>query len=125
MFNTFKKVLNNQNLEPEDISKVSDYVFCRWLTGNPGTLQIAQMFNLYANIPLDLKLKVAQKIINGRIRYIPYPKGTKNDVTDLELLSEYFNISIEKAKLYMEFISDDDLNYIRNCIESKYKGTNI
>ena len=114
MFNVFKKVLDTKSVfTDEDINKVSDFVFCRWLEGNYGTLQIAQMFNVYSNIPKDVKLKVAQKIINGRIKFIPYIKRKKN-------ISEYFNISLQKAKMYSEFISKEDLAYITDCINRKH-----
>lgn len=123
MFTVFKKLLGNKSLTDEDVGKVSDYVFCRWLTGNSSTLQIAQMFNLYHKIPLETKLKVAQKMINGRIRFIPYPKSAKgNEDENIKLLCEYYNISTTKAKMYLEFISDDDLKEIQNQIDSKYKG---
>lgn len=119
MFNVFKKVLNTKaEFTDEDISKVSDFVFCRWLSGNSGTLQIAQMFNYYYDIPIELKLKVAQKIINGRLKFIPYPKSVKNDDKDIENISKFFNVSLNKAKMYMEFISDDEMKYINTQIKS-------
>lgn len=119
MFNVFKKVLNTKaEFTDEDISKVSDFVFCRWLSGNSGTLQIAQMFNYYYNIPIELKLKVAQKIINGRLKFIPYPKSIKNDDKDIENVSKFFNVSLNKAKMYMEFISDDEMKYINTQIKA-------
>lgn len=122
MFTVFKKVLNPKAIfSDEDIKKVSDFVFCRWLAGNAGTMQIAQMFNVYSNIPVEIKLKCAQNIINGRIRYIPYIKSEKEvKDDDINSISEYFNISIPKAKMYSEFISDKDLLYIKKCLESKY-----
>ena len=122
MFTVFKKVLNPKSVfSDEDIKKVSDFVFCRWLACNANTMQIAQMFNLYSNIPVEVKLKCAQNIINGRIRYIPYIKSEKEiKDEDINTLSEYFNISISKAKMYAEFISADDLDYIRKSISSKY-----
>lgn len=123
MFTVFKKVLSPKaDFTDDDITKVSDFVFTRWLSGNAGTLQIAQMFNLYSKIPTDVKLKVAQKIINGKIRYIPYPKSEKTEISEnLKMISEFFTISMEKAKLYYEFISEQDMKYIKDCVESKYK----
>lgn len=119
MFSVFKKVLNTKaEFTDEDISKVSDFVFCRWLSGNSGTLQIAQMFNYYYDIPIELKLKVAQKIINGRLKFIPYPKSIKNDDKDIENVSKFFNVSLNKAKMYMEFISDDEMKYINTQIKA-------
>lgn len=123
MFNVFKKVLGNKPLTDEDVSKVSDFVMCRWLSGNAGTIQIAQMFNVYHKIPIDVKLKVLQKMIGGRIKYIPYPKSQKeNEDANIKILCEYFNISRAKAKMYLEFVSGEDLKKINADIDSKYKG---
>lgn len=118
MFNVFKKVLSSSaEFTDEDISKVSDFVLCRWLSGSSKTLQIAQMFNYYYNIPTVYKLRVAQKIINGRVKYIPYPKSQKSE-NDYESISKYFNISTSKAKMYSEFINDDDMAYINHQLKS-------
>ncbi len=121
MFTVFKKILNKSEITDEDVKKVSDFVFCRWLSGNPNMIGMANLFNQYSNIPLDLKIKIAQQVIGGRIKYIPYPKGAKEtDDKDLEYLSEFFNISRSKAQMYAEFISKSDLDYIKTAINSKY-----
>lgn len=124
MFTVFKKITNPKaEITDEDVGKVSDYVMCRWLSGNAGTLQLAQMFNVYHKIPLEVKIKVAQKMINGRVRYIPYPKSAKADEDEnIDLLCEYFTISKAKAKMYLEFISEEDLKHIKSSLESKKNG---
>ena len=120
MFSVFKKVLNpSAEFTREDISKVNDFVFCRWLSGHSGTLQVAQAFNYYYNIPTEYKLKAAQKIINGKLRFIPYPKSKKeNEDKNIENISKYFNVSYQKAKMYMEFISDEELKYIDSQVKA-------
>lgn len=123
MFNVFKKILNNSEITEEDINKISDFVFCRWLSGNPNLIGLSNLFNQYSNIPLDLKVKIVQNIVGGKVRYIPYPKGTKEtEVKDLEYLSEFFNISREKAQMYAEFIDKKELQKIKDDINSKKGG---
>lgn len=121
MFTVFKKILTkNAEITDEDIGKISDFVFCRWLSGNPNTLQLAQFFNLYYDIPLAVKVKMAQKVLGGKIRFIQYPKSIKDTSSDdVKAVSEFYNISLAKANLYMEFISDDELRFIRQNINSK------
>lgn len=120
MFNVFKKLLGRSELTEEDISKVSDFVFLRWLSGNAGLIQVANVFNKYPRIPLELQLKIVQKIIAGRIKYIPYPKSSKEEQNDkVNYISEFFGISHSKALMYMEFISKEDLDYIETAIKSK------
>ena len=123
MFNVFKKILNNSEIAEEDINKISDFVFCRWLSGNPNLIGLSNLFNQYSNIPLDLKVKIVQNLVGGKVRYIPYPKGAKEtEVKDLEYISEFFNISREKAQMYAEFIDKKELQKIKDDINSKKGG---
>lgn len=123
MFNVFKKILNNSEITEEDINKISDFVFCRWLSGNPNLIGLSNLFNQYSNIPIELKVKIVQNLVGGKVRYIPYPKGAKEtEVKDLEYLSEFFNISREKAQMYAEFIDKKELQKIKDDINSKKGG---
>lgn len=70
MFNVFKKILNNSEITEEDINKISDFVFCRWLSGNPNLIGLSNLFNQYSNIPLDLKVKIVQNLVGGKVRYL-------------------------------------------------------
>lgn len=123
MFNVFKKILNNSEITEEDINKISDFVFCRWLSGNPNLIGLSNLFNQYSDIPIELKVKIVQNLVGGKVRYIPYPKGAKEtEVKDLEYLSEFFNISREKAQMYAEFIDKKELQKIKDDINSKKGG---
>lgn len=123
MFNVFKKILNKSEITEEDINKISDFVFCRWLSGNPNLIGLSNLFNQYSEIPIELKVKIVQNLVGGKVRYIPYPKGTKEtEVKDLEYLSEFFNISREKAQMYAEFIDKKELQKIKDDINSKKGG---
>ena len=123
MFNVFKKILNNSEITEEEINKISDFVFCRWLSGNPNLIGLSNLFNQYSDIPIELKVKIVQNLVGGKVRYIPYPKGAKEtEVKDLEYLSEFFNISREKAQMYAEFIDKKELQKIKDDINSKKGG---
>lgn len=123
MFNVFKKILNKSEITEEDINKISDFVFCRWLSGNPNLIGLSNLFNQYSDIPIELKVKIVQNLVGGKVRYIPYPKGAKEtEVKDLEYISEFFNISREKAQMYAEFIDKKELQKIKDDINSKKGG---
>lgn len=117
MFNVFKKILKNQELTQEDLGKISPFVMCRWLQGNPGSLQIAQFLNMYYKIPIAVQVKVIQSILGGKVRYIQYIKGSKTDDSDLEVISRFFNISRDKALMYSEFITEQDLREMKSKLE--------
>jgi hypothetical protein len=107
----------NKNKHPttEEINKIPSYIFCRWLSGNPYTIIAANQINYYDNIPIENQYEMIKFAFVGKIKYIPYPKKTtENLLKKVEYLSLHFKISEEKAKEYLEFISKDELSYILN-----------
>lgn len=117
MFTVFKKILRNQTITEDDLKKVNSFVMCRWLQGNPGTLQIAQFLNVYHKIPLEVQVQFIKSAVNGKIGYIPYIKGQKTTEDDLSAVSEYFKISRDKAVMYSEFLTETDLTEIKEAIK--------
>lgn len=113
MFTVFKKILNKSDITDDDLSKINDFIFCRWLSGNPNSLLVANVINYYHKLPLKIKVKFVEELIGNKIKYIPYPKGEKSK-NSLENISRYFNISEEKANLYLEFLSKEDLKYLED-----------
>lgn len=112
MFNAFKKILDLKELTQEDLDKISPFLMLRWLEGNPGCLQIAQFLNVYNKIPLEAQIEFIKSITQGRIKYIKFIKGQKVESKDLENISKFFKISLDKALLYSEFMAKEDLDQI-------------
>ena len=52
------------------------------------------------------------QIIRKRKRYSKWPKVETNP--DAELVAEYYNVSVDKAKDYVRILDKEDLEYIRN-----------
>lgn len=107
-------VLNPKaNPSIEEINKIPSYIFCRWLSGNPHTIIAANMINAYDKIPIENQFNMVRNAFAGKVKFIPYPKNTKEDtLKKIEYIGKHFNISLEKAKEYLEFISDEELNNI-------------
>lgn len=106
----------------EELKKFNSFMFCRWLSGTFDTLKIAQCINLNYNIPDELQLKLAQYSLNGRKRFIPFPKALKMDEeyeNNLKYISEYYNVSLDKAKIYLELMSKEEFEYIKYQINTK------
>lgn len=119
MFNVFKKCLNSKaTFTSEDVAKVNDFVFCRWLSGSYSSLPLAQMFNQYPNIPMLVKLQMVQKVLGNKVRYIPYPKAEKHDDTQIVRIAKYYNIGKNEAQQCLEFISAKELNDIDDYFKS-------
>lgn len=118
MFKTMMKALNkpgNKMPTAEEIDKIPSYIFCRWLSGNPYTIQAANQINLYDKIPVYNQFHLVNKAFGGKIKYIPYPKNLKDtESKDIDILVKHFKINSELAKEYLGLISNEELEYLVN-----------
>ena len=114
MFKTLTSAINPKvNPSDEEIEKIPSYIFCRWLSGNPLTIQAGNIFNLYDKIPILNQYKMVKSAFSGKIRYIPYPKNTtEKALKEIEYLQLHFKINEQKAKEYIELIDKKELQEI-------------
>jgi len=114
MFKTIMSALDkNKNPSDVEINKIPSFIFCKWLSGNPNTIMAANQINRYSDIPMLNQYNMIKSAFGGKIKYIPYPKIEKEDTSKkIEYLMDYFKISSEKARDYLEVISSDEINKI-------------
>lgn len=114
MFKTMIGVMDpKKKPTPEEIQKIPSYVFCRWLSGNPNTVQAANQINYYFDIPIENQYNMIKTAFAGKIKYIPYPKKeSENKLKQIDYISDFFKISEEKAKEYLELMDKTELNEI-------------
>jgi hypothetical protein len=114
MFKTITSALDRKKNPSEDeIEKIPSYIFCRWLSGNPHTVLAANQINLYSDIPMVNQYKMVKSVFAGKIKYIPYPKNVSEDkLKRVQFVMSHFKISEEKAKDYIELMSDEELKSI-------------
>lgn len=110
IFKTMGTTLKGDHATEQEIKEIPSYIFCRWLSGNPNTVTIANIFNYFDKIPIENQYEAVRTIFHGKIRYIPYPKSESDDTQkNLEYIQKYFNVNTERAKEYLEVISKDEL----------------
>lgn len=114
MFKTITSSLDpKKNPAPEDIEKISPFIFARWLSGNQYTIQAANIFNMYPAIPIENQYQMVKSAFAGKVRFIPYPKSASEETQKhVQYLAEHFKISEHTAGEYLEFISSEELDYI-------------
>lgn len=120
MFNTFKKVLANQPITTQDADKVSDFILRRWLTGDNRLIELANTLNcLPGKLDNLLVLRGIAYALNGKVKFIKYIQGTKQDKVqeeDVVLLAKFFRVSLQEALEYLEFLKmhyPEELQLIR------------
>jgi hypothetical protein len=114
MFKTLTSAIDpKKNPTSEEINKIPSYIFCKWLAGNPHSISAANMINLYDDIPMENQYLMIKHAFAGKIKYIPYPKSeTEKELKQTEFVAKHFNISLEKAKEYIELIDKNELKHI-------------
>lgn len=105
----------NKTPSEADLKKIQSFVYCKWLSGDYRTIATANTINQYSDIPIENQYYLVKNQFAGKIRNIKYVKLEKDeaDETTISILCKHFKISIEKAKDYLNFISVDELKYLK------------
>ncbi|AUG87795.1 clamp loader of DNA polymerase [Klebsiella phage vB_KpnM_KpS110] len=118
----FLGALNNtkENLlqtDDPDVRKAFDpFMTRRGLAQNKDTLVIAQRMNLLHKVTPWMQWNMAFHSIPARKRYGKWAKKGPLD-PDIQMLSEYYYISHEKASEYLKFLPKEALAEIRKKVE--------
>ena len=117
MFPTMWSSLDkNKTPSDSDLKKIQSFMFCKWLAGDPRTVFDANTFNQYSDIPIENQYYTIKNKYAGKIRNIKYVKAEKSEADEntISILCRHFKISAEKAKDYLNFISADELKYLKD-----------
>jgi len=97
----------------------SDYVpflVNRGMSMNPDTVLYAQDMNLSPNLDRILQYKYYLYSVRKKKRYSSWAKKIKVD-DNMKIISEYYGISIKKAKECSDMISSEDLDHMKSYLE--------
>lgn len=114
MFKTLTSAIDPKKTPTvEEIEKIPSYIFCKWLSGNPATIMAANAINMYDAIPIQNQYWMVKHAFAGKIKFIPYPKSVSQDsLKKEEYAAKHFNISLEKARDYLELMDPAEINNI-------------
>lgn len=117
LFDTLKTIITGKDAKLEDIADINTFVMCRWLSGDPRTIMVANMLNRFPNIPTDKQYEFAKYLVKHKVKYLRYYKN-KHNLDEYENISKYYNISLDKAYEYAKLMSQEEFDYI-NAIYKK------
>ncbi len=115
--------LNSINYTKQDImtqdneKQFNSYVINHFLSGNLDAVMQANQMNMFYFLDNRLKYDYLRNSIRKRKRYSKWLK--KDKIIDLKLVQEYFGYNIEKAKECLRILSQEQLNYIKDVLNSK------
>lgn len=122
MFKIMGTVLTTKRASEEDIEKIAPYIFRRWLSNSPETIIASNFLNVMAFLPIETQYDFIQQSLQGRVKYINYPKQYKNNSDDIKIVSEYYNITFEKAAASLEYLTKEDIQSFKKILDEKGKS---
>lgn len=90
------------------------FVVNRSLSYFTDTLLYANEMNMYRDLDNDLQFRFLLNSIRPKKRFSKWAKTENTDV--LDLLTQYFECSLPKAKEYLTLLTEEQLDAIRECV---------
>lgn len=109
MFNTFKKILQNQTITEAEAKRVNPFMLRRWLSGDNRLIELANTLNTCE--PQCNMLVLCRSIagsLNGKIQFIKFPNKakTQDDSANLNYIKEFFKVSEAEAIEYLKWFNN-------------------
>jgi hypothetical protein len=116
-----KEWINSITFTKEDlsdnISEYPSYIVNKILGADRGCVLLINELNKRYSMPADMQYKFLLNSIPRKKRFNPYLKKSKDK--DVEAVKEYFKISTEKAKEYLEVL---DMEQVQSIKRQLFKG---
>lgn len=110
---------NKENLikeSPDIIKDYPPYIINRCLSGHMDCIMFANEMNKYSFLDKDMQYVFYLNILRKRKRFSPWLR--KDKISDLEIVKRYYGYSNEKASQALKILSNDQLNFIKQRLET-------
>ena len=110
---------NKKNLIEEDPSTIKDYapyIINRCLSGNIDSILFANEMNKYSFLDKDMQYSFYLNTLRKKKRFSPWLR--KDKVTDLEIVKQYYGYSNEKALQALRILTPDQINFIKQRLDT-------
>lgn len=118
----FFDYLNNINSSENDIMHTEDdrkaynsYMINRGLSYFPDTVLQANLMNMNYHTDVRLQYDFLRSSVRKKKRFSKWFKAEKQD--NLQLIADYYNCSLQKAKDYVSLLSTQDINTIKDRMD--------
>ena len=108
-----------ENLIEEDSTLVKEYppfIINKCLSGHLDCVLFANEMNRYHFLDKDMQYNFYLNILRKRKRFSPWLR--KDKVSDLEIVKRYYGYSNEKASQALKILSNEQLNFIKQRLET-------
>ena len=119
-----KDWLNSLNFTKEDLiqedpSLAKDYppyIINRCLSGHMDCIMFVNEMNKYHFLDKDIQYEFYLNTLRKRKRFSPWLR--KDKISDLEVVKNYYGYSNEKASQALKILSNEQLNFIKQRLET-------
>ena len=119
-----KDWLNSLNFTKEDLiqedpSLAKDYppyIINRCLSGHMDCIMFVNEMNKYHFLDKDIQYEFYLNTLRKRKRFSPWLR--KDKISDLEVVKHYYGYSNEKASQALKILSNEQLNFIKQRLET-------
>ena len=110
---------NKNNLIEEDSDVIKDYapyIINRCLSGHLDCVMFVNEMNKYHNLDKDMQYSFYLTTLRKKKRFSPWLR--KDKVTDLQCVKQYYGYSNEKASQALKILSTQQLDYIKQRLDT-------
>jgi len=108
-----------ENLIQEDPSLIKDYppyIINRCLSGHMDCIMFVNEMNKYHFLDKDIQYEFYLNTLRKRKRFSPWLR--KDKISDLEVVKRYYGYSNEKASQALKILSNEQLNFIKQRLDT-------
>lgn len=115
MFNIIASAVDKKFVPtPEELSKITPYMFLKYFSNDPSGLMIVSELNIRNNIPKEWEYWFMRILMPPSIRYIKYTKKEKFEDQDLlDCLTHFYKCSEKQAIEYYNMLPKEEVDKIR------------
>ena len=102
--------------DPSAKKEYAPYIINRCLSGHIDCVLFVNEMNMHHSLDKDMQYSFYINTLRKRKRFSPWLR--KDKVTDLECIKSYYGYSNEKASQALKILSKEQINYIKQRLET-------
>ena len=112
--------MKKSDIPEEDLKSYDPYIISRFVSTVEIYLPVVAEMNKY-NLPKQSHARLLKTILPDYKVYFPSLKAKKRDDTELTLVSKYYKVGTEDAKILLGELSEKDIKELKEIYEFRSK----
>tara|TARA_B100002019_G_scaffold281273_1_gene285145 strand:- start:1936 stop:2331 length:396 start_codon:yes stop_codon:yes gene_type:complete len=114
--NYSKQYLMGEDEDPGWEKNYPAYIINKCMSHHVDTVMFANEMNMNASLDTRMQYDFFINTVRSRKRFSPW--GKKQKIDDLELVKRYYGYSYEKAKQALEILTPQQINFIKDKLNT-------